>query len=462
MQGSPKSMKSSDPIAKGKTSPEAPKQDRLEQIGFRIQLKFPELLQREESWVTEEHTPLRQDLLKILDKHGLDRRLAGLLARLTLRAKSEDVLGQKLLEVAFQGVLDHDDVEMLLRQAGYGQPLAAFVARLLKLSPEAQKGEVEGVPSLRALAYLIDQSDRELISLLRVWQGAGDDDKSLRKKISAVLSLFGISAELVNDVADTIHRNLDTDRLSNLARISRSAQLIEDGCISIADSSWSEDPHFAAAYEEACGISSWERDIRWRVQTLVKMASAANHLKGDFVECGVDTGGTARAVMAYLGDSAFDARRFFLFDTFHGLAKEQLTDEEEETSLIKDVRYPEVFDTVQKNFSDKPYVQIVKGTVPASLEAYTGKHVAYLHIDMNVAYPEVEALKFFWPKLAPGAPVIFDDYGFPQHQPQRKALDAIAAGFGVEITMLPTCQGLLFKPSSKTSLLNRFRERLGL
>ena len=176
------------------------------------------------------------------------------------------------------------------------------------------------------------------------------------------------------------------------------------------------------------------------------MARLACCKPGDFVECGVDTGGTARAVMAYLGDAGFSDRRFFLFDTFRGLVRDQLTEEEKGTSLIKEERYPDVLDRVRENFADKPFVRIVTGAVPETLSAFGGEAVAYLHIDMNVSLPEVEALRFFWPKLSPGAPVIFDDYGFPHHHPQREALDAVAADLGVEIMMLPTCQGLLFKP----------------
>jgi hypothetical protein len=64
---------------------------------------------------------------------------------------------------------------------------------------------------------------------------------------------------------------------------------------------------------------------------------------------------------------------------------------------------------------------------------------------MNVVLPEVAALRFFWPLLLPGAPVIFDDYGFPRHSAQRIALDELAKELGTQIMMLPTGQGLLWK-----------------
>ncbi len=72
--------------------------------------------------------------------------------------------------------------------------------------------------------------------------------------------------------------------------------------------------------------------------------------------------------------------------------------------------------------------------------------MAYLHIDMNCVVPEVEALKYFWPKLELAAVVIFDDYAQPGHQSQKSAIDEFAASVGVEVLSLPTGQGMLLKP----------------
>ncbi len=116
----------------------------------------------------------------------------------------------------------------------------------------------------------------------------------------------------------------------------------------------------------------------------------------------------------------------------------------DEPAPVED-RYPDVADIARANFADKAYARIVEGIVPETLTAYTGSKVAFLHIDMNAAYPEVEAFRHFWHLLAPGAPVVFDDYGFPRHRAQRRALDEVAAALDVEIMMLPTCQGIVFK-----------------
>ena len=65
---------------------------------------------------------------------------------------------------------------------------------------------------------------------------------------------------------------------------------------------------------------------------------------------------------------------------------------------------------------------------------------------MNAAYPERAALEHFWPKLARGAFVVLDDYGWETCRLQREAADAFAASVGVEILTLPTGQGMVVKP----------------
>ena len=146
-----------------------------------------------------------------------------------------------------------------------------------------------------------------------------------------------------------------------------------------------------------------------------------------------------------MGADRFADRAFYLFDTFCGLVPEQLTEEERITTRITAERYPNVLDSVRRNFSRHPFVRIVPGAVPDTLSEFHGERIAFLHIDMNAVVPECAAFETLWPKLSVGAPVIFDDYGFPFHAPQRRALDVVAKRLGTQIMMLPTCQGLTWK-----------------
>ena len=108
--------------------------------------------------------------------------------------------------------------------------------------------------------------------------------------------------------------------------------------------------------------------------------------------------------------------------------------------------YKECFEQAQRNFAPFPNARLVRGRVPESLSTVDIPQVCYLSIDMNVAAPEAVALRWFWSRLSPSAPVILDDYCWYGHETQKEAMDDFAASEGVEILALPTGQGLMIKP----------------
>jgi hypothetical protein len=235
------------------------------------------------------------------------------------------------------------------------------------------------------------------------------------------------------------------EKLDFFARLIRRARFASDLFASNAAATWLDDPKFIKAYDAAKSISTWPIDVRWRIHTLTRAAHQASRIEGDFVECGVNNGGTAMSVITYLGAEMFKDRRFFLFDTYRGLEPSQKNAKEQANTRLLDDAYTPVLDKVRERFSPYDFTEIVAGVVPETLAQYDGGKVAYLHIDMNVAYPEVEAFKFFWPKMVPGGVVVFDDYGFPAHIEQQYALNELAQSYGLEIMMLPTGQGLIWK-----------------
>lgn len=65
--------------------------------------------------------------------------------------------------------------------------------------------------------------------------------------------------------------------------------------------------------------------------------------------------------------------------------------------------YVKTPETVKNNFSEWENAKIIVGPIPETLEQASAEKVAYLHIDMNCAPPEVAAFNYFWEKLVPGA-----------------------------------------------------------
>ena len=178
-----------------------------------------------------------------------------------------------------------------------------------------------------------------------------------------------------------------------------------------------DDPAFKAAYARGVKASAGaDPHMQWRVHVALWAASTAARVPGDFVECGVNAGFVSSAIMQRL-DWAKIGKRFYLIDTFSGPILSQYSREEidggrgrvAEKAIAKGA-YVTDLERVRANYAEWPNVEIVQGAVPGVLPPLGIGRVAFLHIDMNCAYPERAALEYFWDRLAPGAMALFDDY----------------------------------------------------
>lgn len=186
-------------------------------------------------------------------------------------------------------------------------------------------------------------------------------------------------------------------------------------------------------------------DIQWRIFVLCWAAAHARHLEGDFVDCGVNTGFCARAVINYVNFSSLN-KKYYLMDTFAGMDPKYSSEYEmNRSSLLGYDKQGDVYEKVKQTFQGFN-VEIVKGSIPDTLPRVTSSKVAYLSVDMNCVQPEVEALEYFWDKMVSGGVIILDDYGYPGCIEQKQAHDAFARSKDVMVLALPTCQGLIIKP----------------
>jgi O-methyltransferase len=217
------------------------------------------------------------------------------------------------------------------------------------------------------------------------------------------------------------------------------------------DVSWMNERRFRAAYE--VGFHSGHRfaegnptlRLEWRVHTALWAAEQAMKVGGDFVECGVNTGILSLAICRYLGFAELP-RRFFLFDTFAGIPEQQMSAAERlHAQQMNAAHYVDCYELAQRNFAPWPNAQLVRGTVPDSLNLVEISQVAYLSIDMNIAAPERAALEHFWPRLSVGGSVVLDDMGWAGYDEQRHTAETFAASVGTPILRLPTGQGVMVK-----------------
>lgn len=220
----------------------------------------------------------------------------------------------------------------------------------------------------------------------------------------------------------------------------------QDGLATTHNADFINEPRFAAAYEAGRSTGSWTfGDLHWRAYIVCWAAERGASLAGDFVECGVNRGGYALAVIKYTNFETLN-KKFYLLDTYEGLV-ERLITPEEKAAGVRAGEYEPCYDAVVRTFS--PYdkqVRIIKGIVPDTLPQVDAEQIAFLSIDMNTRDPEIAAAECFWDRLVSGAVIVLDDYGWRKHIEQKKAFDDFARKRGTAVLALPTGQGLIFKP----------------
>lgn len=218
-----------------------------------------------------------------------------------------------------------------------------------------------------------------------------------------------------------------------------------DGLYTLRNADFLQDPRFVKATQAAKRATNYENYRHtWRTHVSLWAASHGMKLEGDFVECGVWKGFNARAIFEYL-DFTNSGRKFYLLDTYRGMDSRYISADERARGLTEAVYSSDFYEEAMANLGGFNNAVLVRGPIPDTLPQATPERVAYLHIDMNTAAPEIAAAEYFWPRMVPGAIMLLDDYGFGAHIEQKQAFDKFAAEKGVAILSLPTGQGMLIK-----------------
>jgi Macrocin-O-methyltransferase (TylF) len=225
-----------------------------------------------------------------------------------------------------------------------------------------------------------------------------------------------------------------------------------DGVSTIHNDHFRHDQAFQRAYQRGIQANDGvDPDFQWRVHVALWAASCTLQIPGDFIECGVNKGFISSAIMQRL-DWRKVPKRFYLIDTFAGPDTSQFSADEIQGGRLKvaqDCVAAGAYETdvahVRANFAEWPNASVIQGVIPDVLQQVDVPSVAFLHIDMNCAYPERAALEYFWPRLSPGALVLLDDYAYFGYESQMETMDGLARSLGFEILSLPTGQGLIRK-----------------
>ena len=230
------------------------------------------------------------------------------------------------------------------------------------------------------------------------------------------------------------------------ARAERPEYVFEsDGLATVHHSPFLEDDEFNARYAEL--RREWfpdaDVDLRWRLWLLTQVARQCRGVAGDFAEFGVYRAGCA--FMIFSTGAFEDSKRFYLYDTFAGIPADELQESERAAGLAGAHADTSVDYVRGRLASWEERIVIVVGDVKETLAAGGPDRLAFAHMDLNAAEPTLTALEFAYPRLAPGAIVVFDDYGWKGLEAQRDVIDRFLSGKPEQAIALPTGQALLVK-----------------
>ncbi len=178
-----------------------------------------------------------------------------------------------------------------------------------------------------------------------------------------------------------------------------------------------------------------------RLYVLFSMAQNAIHLHGDFWECGVYRGGTARMLAEFLAQNARPEMKLHLFDTFEGMP-----DTDPEVDLHKKGDFSDTsLAAVKAVVGNLDRVDFWPGWIPETFRSMQKARIALAHVDVDIYQSVWDCCEFIYPRLEPGGAMLFDDYGFPSCPGARKAVDDFFAEKPEAPIVLPTGQALAIR-----------------
>lgn len=180
---------------------------------------------------------------------------------------------------------------------------------------------------------------------------------------------------------------------------------------------WDDDSSFNQFYQL---VSEYTVVSKLRCYVLYQFAKHTKNVTGNVAEVGVYRGGTARLLAESFGDCS--EKTIHLFDTFAGLPPADPNVDDfyyENPGAFKDV----ILEDVQNYLEICPNVVIYPGIFPKTSKPIEDDTFCMLHIDVDIYRSVLDCCEFFYPRLAPGGIIVFDDYGDYSCPGARQAVD---------------------------------------
>lgn len=174
------------------------------------------------------------------------------------------------------------------------------------------------------------------------------------------------------------------------------------------------------------------KQMRYFVLAQLAAQAAERFPDLDFAECGCFFGHSTYMLSQLLKERPFRGA-FHVFDSFEGLSAFEAADRSafrptDEACDRTRKRYVSDFDKVAQTLAGFDFVRLHKGWIPERFEDVAGRQFGFVSIDVDLHQPTLDSMAFFYPRLAEGGLMFFDDYGYKDFPGAREAIDAYLGG----------------------------------
>lgn len=141
------------------------------------------------------------------------------------------------------------------------------------------------------------------------------------------------------------------------------------------------------------------------------------NIEGDFFDLGAWNGTKSFIAAKYFKDNNILNKRVYLFDTFEGHVKDQITEVDKKWGFINKLNHFSTFnhdhiDSIKKRFKEIEFdnYELVKGNILETLKDFKDKKVCFASTDLNFYIPTKASFSYLKDNLAEGGLIFEDDY----------------------------------------------------
>ena len=177
-------------------------------------------------------------------------------------------------------------------------------------------------------------------------------------------------------------------------------------------------------------------DRKFLMRELARLASGE---EGHFAECGVYKGASAYILAKELRNAG-SAGKLHLYDSFEGLSAPASIDGGHWAKGDMLGGLEEVQDNLREVAT---HIVYHKGWIPEAFDKHSQDVFSFVHVDVDLHQPTLDALAYFYPKMSRHGIILCDDCGFETCPGARKAFDGFFKATGDVVLHLPTGQGMV-------------------